>query len=73
MIRFLAGSAGLALLFVATPIWAQSGTKAPKPLAVGDKAVDFTIASLGDKQVKLSERFGEKGRPVVLAFSRAHW
>lgn len=42
-------------------------------LKVGDKAPDFEITGLENKKIKLSERFGEKGQPVVLLFSRANW
>lgn len=42
-------------------------------LKVGDKAPDFELEGLGDEKIKLSERFGEKGRPVILLFSRANW
>lgn len=42
-------------------------------LKVGDKAPDFTIGTFEDKNVVLSERFGDEGRPVVLLFSRANW
>ena len=45
---------------------------AKKTLAVGDKAVDFEIQSIG-KKIKLSDNFGEKGKPTVLVFSRANW
>ena len=55
---------------------AQSGKKQDgkaKKLKVGDKAPDFNLDTFDDKKVKLSERFGKKGHPVVLLFSRANW
>ncbi|GEM_PF-1948137 len=42
-------------------------------LKVGDQAPDFDIESLDGKRIKLSERFGKDGRPVILLFSRANW
>ena len=54
---------------------AKSAEKEGEVVAVkvGEKAPDFELESLGNTTVKLSERFGEKGKPVVLLFSRAHW
>lgn len=51
----------------------QGRTNAQDLLKVGDKAPDFDLQGLGKKRVKLSERFGPKGHPVVLLFSRASW
>ncbi len=44
-----------------------------KKLKVGDKAPDFNLETFDDKKVKLSDRFGKNGHPVVLLFSRANW
>ena len=52
---------------------AQQDEDQPKAVAVGDEAPDFELQSLGEEKVKLSDRFGEGGHPVVLLFSRAHW
>lgn len=41
-------------------------------LAVGDAATDFELQSIG-KKIKLSDRFGDDGKPVVVVFSRANW
>ena len=57
---------------VADQAYGQSETKSKKTLAVGDKAADFEIQSIG-KTIKLSDNFGEKGKPTVLVFSRANW
>ena len=57
---------------------ANSGEPAPKkeeakgPLAVGDMASDFELQSI-DKTIKLSDNFGDEGKPVVVVFSRANW
>ena len=52
----------------------EAGEKASEegPLAVGDKATDFELQSIGEK-IKLSDRFGDEGKPVVVVFSRANW
>lgn len=42
-------------------------------LKVGDKAPDFEVASFDDTTVKLSDRFGDQGKPTILLFSRANW
>jgi len=42
------------------------------PHKVGDKATDFELQSIG-KTIKLSDNFGEEGKPVVVVFSRANW
>jgi hypothetical protein len=42
-------------------------------LKVGDKAPDFEVKTFGDVKVKLSDRFGENGKPTILLFSRASW
>lgn len=42
------------------------------PLAVGDKADDFELQSIG-KKIKLSDNIGENGKPQVVVFSRANW
>ena len=42
-------------------------------LKVGDQAPDFVLEGVDGKKVKLSDRFGEDGHPVVLLFSRANW
>lgn len=44
-----------------------------KAVAVGDKAPDFSLQSMDKDPVILSKRFGKKGKPVVLLFSRANW
>ncbi len=58
------------------PNRAQQGSaskmKSDGPHKVGDKASDFELQGIG-KKIKLSERFGKNGRPVVVVFSRAHW
>ncbi len=53
----------------------SSDSEAPdiQPVAVGDQAPDFDLPTFDDKTVKLSDRFGEQGKPVVLLFSRAFW
>ena len=51
---------------------AEEETKDDGPLKVGDKATDFELQSI-DKKIKLSDRFGEDGKPVVVVFSRANW
>ena len=79
----LLAMAGIGLMTCATAI-AQEKTEVqnktekqdqekPKPVAVGEKAPDFELETFDDKTVKLSDRFGEKGKPVVLLFSRANW
>lgn len=42
-------------------------------LSVGDEAPDFELVTFDDKTVKLSDRFGDEGKPVALLFSRANW
>lgn len=42
------------------------------PLKVGDTATDFELQSI-EKKIKLSDRFGDEGKPVVVVFSRANW
>lgn len=42
------------------------------PLVVGDSAADFDLQGI-DGKIKLSERFGDDGKPVVVVFSRANW
>lgn len=39
---------------------------------VGDTASDFELQSIGET-IRLSDRFGEDGKPVVVVFSRANW
>ena len=46
---------------------------AQETLKVGDKAPDFEVASFDDATIKLSERFGDSGKPTILLFSRANW
>ena len=55
-----------------SPATAQSSRKAGGELKVGDKAPDFEIETL-DGKFKLSERFGDEGKPTILLFSRANW
>lgn len=57
-------------LLFADRVCAQATTA---ELAIGAAAPDFQLKTIGDKPVVLSERFGEKGKPVVLIFSRANW
>jgi peroxiredoxin len=59
MAMFIAGFASVAI--------------AQDDLKVGDKAPDFEVESFNDVTVKLSDRFGEKGKPTILLFSRANW
>ncbi len=47
--------------------------KKAEGIAVGEKAPDFEVATFEDGTIKLSERFGDDGKPVVLIFSRANW
>jgi len=42
-------------------------------LKVGDKAPDFEVETLAGTKFKLSDRFGEDGKPTLLLFSRANW
>ena len=69
----------IAMLGLSSNGWAQQENKdekkevEPKPVAVGDKVPDFDLESMDGKRVKLSERFGENGKPVILLFSRANW
>ena len=42
-------------------------------LKVGDKAPDFEVTTITGDKLKLSDRFGEQGRPAILLFSRANW
>ena len=42
-------------------------------LKPGGKAPDFSALAADGKMSKLSSRFGQKGKHVVLAFSRAGW
>jgi len=42
-------------------------------LKVGDKAPDFEVETLDGTKFKLSDRFGDDGKPTVLLFSRANW
>ena len=44
-----------------------------EPVAVGEQAPDFELKTFDEKTVKLSDRFSDDGKPVVLLFSRAHW
>lgn len=63
--------------FIATVVGQDAIAEEANPprteLAAGDAAPDFKLKTIGDKPVVLSERFGEKGRPVILLFSRANW
>lgn len=54
---------------------ACSGTAAlsAEDLKVGGKAPDFSATGIDGKPTKLSSRFGDKGKNVVLLFSRASW
>lgn len=51
----------------------QTQTTDEKAVAVGDKAPDFSLESMGKDPVVLSKRFGKEGKPVILLFSRANW
>lgn len=42
-------------------------------LKVGDAAPDFEIQTLESDKMKLSDHFGDDGKPVILLFSRANW
>jgi hypothetical protein len=42
-------------------------------LEVGSKAPDFSATGIDGKSTKLSSRFGDEGKNVVLLFSRASW
>ena len=71
----LASGVAVCLLLTASAV-GQGNKKADdkvEPLKVGDKAPDFELDTFDDKKVKLSDRFGEKPKSVVLLFSRAHW
>ncbi len=59
----------MSVMFIASVSQAQD----QKPLAVGDKAIDFELETFDNKTVKLSDRFGKNGKPVILLFSRANW
>ena len=50
----------------------ESAPAANGPLAAGDDAADFELQSI-DKKIRLSDNFGEEGKPVVVVFSRANW
>jgi len=41
-------------------------------LVAGDTAADFELQTI-DGTVRLSDHFGEDGKPVVVVFSRASW
>jgi cytochrome oxidase Cu insertion factor (SCO1/SenC/PrrC family) len=68
MIRLL-----LALLFaaVALPAHAADATKRATPVAVGEKAPDFTLVDQNGRKRTLSAELA-KG-PVVLVFYRGYW
>lgn len=66
--RILFGSLATIALFAGS----VSGQNA-QALKVGDQAPDFVLEGVDGKKVKLSDRFGEDGHPVVLLFSRANW
>ena len=60
----------LALLGLASfvlAVWPAAGAEADRPLAVGDKAPDFTLSDQSGKPVRLSELLALR-RYVVLAF-----
>ena len=57
----------IVFLLLAAPVAAQDALKA------GDAAPDMTVTTLGGDSLKLSDRFGDDGKPTVLLFSRAHW
>ena len=50
----------------------QSEVKDVK-LKVGDKAPEFEVTGIDGEKFKLSEKIGDKGKNVVLLFSRANW
>ena len=60
------------LCLAAGPIDAQDSKDVPE-LKAGDKAPDFEVTTITGDKLKLSDRFGEQGRPTVLLFSRANW
>lgn len=64
-----AAIAAVAIIGLGSSSFAQDSAA----VKVGDKAPDFELEGLDGKTVKLSSRFGENGKPVVLLFSRANW
>ena len=52
--------------------WATANAQT-EVLKVGDKAPDFEVETLDGTKFKLSDRFGDDGKPTVLLFSRANW
>ena len=50
----------------------QEMAKKTAPHAVGDTATDFDLQGI-DGKIKLSDRFADNGKPVVVVFSRANW
>ncbi len=50
----------------------EMAEEATGPHKVGDKASDFELQSIG-KTIRLSDNFGDDGKPVIVVFSRANW
>lgn len=50
----------------------EMAEEATGPHKVGDKASDFELQSI-DKTIRLSDNFGDDGKPVIVVFSRANW
>lgn len=74
MRRFLATlSLAAALLAAAAPVTAEPAEATTDELgpAVGSEAPDFTLETLDDRRISLSDFRGEA--PVVLVFFRGEW
>ena len=69
---FVAVVAAIACLITVDTTQAQSKSK-DEAHVVGDKASDFDLEGIGKKNVKLSSYLGDKGKNVVVVFSRANW
>ena len=54
--------------FFLSPVAAQQAN-----LKVGDQAPDFEVETLSGGKFKLSDRYGDDGKPTIILFSRAHW
>jgi peroxiredoxin len=59
------------LFFVSSFVFAQTETKYPEGLKVGDKAPDFTAKDQNGKTIYLSQAL--KNGPVVMLFYRGQW
>jgi len=60
----------LLLAVFAVLVFSGPGLPAPGRVSVGDRALDFALTT-GEGEFRLSQFAG--GRPMVLAFTRAHW